>query len=118
MTLADALESHDFKAGDVIIREGDIGDQFFIVESGSVVVHKGNDETVLCELTTGQYFGELALILNEQRRATVQAGDNGATVLSLQAATFHRLLGSLSDLLMEHKEVYNKVLRENGFDEM
>ena len=54
-----------FAAGDLIIKEGDDGNEFFIVEEGEVVCTKTKEgvETEVSELLgTGSYFGELALL--------------------------------------------------------
>lgn len=62
MTLADALESANFSDGDVIIKQGDAGSEFFIIMEGTVVVTQTNDagETgEVARLGTSKYFGKL-----------------------------------------------------------
>ena len=44
ITIADALKPVTYSAGDVVVREGDLGDYFFIVESGEVKVTRVFDE--------------------------------------------------------------------------
>jgi CRP/FNR family cyclic AMP-dependent transcriptional regulator len=52
-----------------VFDEGTIGDSFFIIKYGTVAVIKGNEEVArMCE---GQHFGEMALIDNETRSATI-----------------------------------------------
>jgi len=61
MTLADALESANFSDGDVIIKQGDAGSEFFIIMEGTVVVTQTNDagETgEVARLGTSKYFGK------------------------------------------------------------
>lgn len=64
-------DEHTYGAGDVIFNEGDKGTEFFVIRSGTVAVRSGN--RTLQTLGTGEVFGEMALIDNEPRSATVIA---------------------------------------------
>lgn len=57
--IADVLESRTFEAGQDIIKEGEAGDDFFLIESGSAVAIKNIDgkETVVKKYAKGDYFG-------------------------------------------------------------
>ncbi|MBI3361367.1 MAG: cyclic nucleotide-binding domain-containing protein [Chloroflexi bacterium] len=57
-----------------IFHQGDAGDTFYIIQSGTVAVvrEKGTQEQTLGKLSDGDYFGEIALIYGRKRNATVQ----------------------------------------------
>ena len=64
-------ETRKFRAGDVIFSAGDAGSEFFVVRTGTVSVRLGN--RTLQSLAEGEIFGEMALIDNEPRSASVVA---------------------------------------------
>ena len=70
-TIARSLISQDFSEGEVIIKQGDIGDSFYLVASGQVSVHVNHVQ--VAELGSGSFFGEMSLLSNERRNATVTA---------------------------------------------
>ncbi|MCQ2582275.1 MAG: cyclic nucleotide-binding domain-containing protein [Treponema sp.] len=75
----------NYKAGDVIIKEGDFGDLFFILYKGSVKVMRNTpagDVIALANLNSDMniFFGETALISNDARTATVQASTDCTTI--------------------------------------
>jgi len=80
-TLAMA-EHQPHKAGDVIFNEGDIGTSFHVLISGEVVVEKtkGDQVVQLARLSAGECFGEMALVRNHLRSATVRALSNATTM--------------------------------------
>ncbi len=69
--LAGRLVPLRLEAGTMIVREGDSGDRFYIVAEGEVEVSQNG--AVLSELEAGGYFGEIALIRDIPRTATVTA---------------------------------------------
>ena len=97
--LADAMDEDNVAAGHNIICEGDEGHTFFIIADGEVVVSKGGD--AITTLKRGGYFGDRALVADEKRNATCQAGKKGAKVLAVDREDFIALLGSI-DELVEH----------------
>jgi CRP-like cAMP-binding protein len=64
-------ETRSFKAGEIIFREGDDGSEFYVIRGGKVAIQLGN--RTLQVLEPGEVFGEMALIDNEPRSATVIA---------------------------------------------
>ena len=82
----DSLTVQNFKAGDVIIKEGDYGDLFYILYAGSVQVLRNTpagDVMALANLNAEQniFFGETALISGDTRSATVKATTDCTTVV-------------------------------------
>lgn len=84
--IAKAAQHHQFKAGDLIFREGDPNTGLFIVVSGSLAVvkdFKGKDERRMGVLGPFSYFGEMALIDDMPRSASVMAQQD-AHLISLK----------------------------------
>jgi rhodanese-related sulfurtransferase len=78
---------------DVIIREGDEGDYYYLVESGRALVTRlvGGANLLLAELKAGDVFGEEALISDSKRNATVTMKSNGV-LLRLKKQDFMKLM--------------------------
>ena len=77
--LAKVTVVRDFKTGDVIVREGDLGIAFYIVAQGRVEVVKGLDssyEQVIATMRPNAFFGEMALFDNQVRSASVRAAED------------------------------------------
>ncbi len=69
------MQIQRFKKGDLICKESSHGDNMYIITSGRVIVYKcvGDQQFDLAQLTSKNFFGEIALLTGEQRTATVQA---------------------------------------------
>ncbi|HTY49986.1 MAG TPA: cyclic nucleotide-binding domain-containing protein [Steroidobacteraceae bacterium] len=84
-----------FKAGDVIIKQGDEGDYFYVIVRGKCVVTREtplNREGIkLAELTVGDTFGEEALIAEAKRNATITMVSDGV-LMRLAKADFRELM--------------------------
>jgi len=79
-----------YRSGDTIIREGDIGEEFYLVSQGEVGVTTarsgGAVPSRIATLRRGDFFGERALITGERRNATIAAdGEVEVFVLGKQA---------------------------------
>ena len=75
LSVADKMQTPEAAPGDVIIRQGDPGDLFYLIRSGEVevIVEDARGRRVVAELGPGDYFGEAALLRDEPRNATVVA---------------------------------------------
>jgi serine/threonine-protein kinase len=77
-----------FGPGTIILREGDVGDSAYMIVSGTCRVYRKleNGEETLLTMGPGEVFGEMALLLDEPRAASVVA-ETAVTVLVLDKAT-------------------------------
>jgi len=93
--LSGALTESEHAENKNIICEGDEGDKFYIIREGEVKCTKvGVADEVSKRLTEGDFFGELALLKDDKRAATVTAV-KPTKVLAIKRAEFTRLLGTL-----------------------
>jgi len=109
--IADALIEKTFRDGEYAVRQGDNGDEFFIIAEGNARVFKsyGDDDHVdLAKLGPGDFFGELALITDNPRAANVTSVGKMVAV-TLDRGAFTRLLGPITDILKE----INKHMRKS-----
>jgi len=99
------FEKATFEAGREIFRQGDEGECAYFIRSGEVEVLQ--DNKVVAKLANGQYFGEMALIHNAPRNATVRAvartelavlgKGNFLTMLSLIPATQEDIMKTVNE---------------------
>jgi len=108
--VVDAIEEVTGKAGDVIIKEGDQGDCMYVLESGNLDCTKlfsGNTEpTFLKEYVPGEGFGELALLYNAPRAATIK-GKTDFICWKLDRDTFNHIV---KDAASKKREKYDNFL--------
>lgn len=100
--LAQALAVKSYDDGEVIIKQGDYGDAFYMVFAGEVKCTLADAEGAtkfLRNLNTGECFGEKALLQDDVRSATVTSC--GCDCLVVSRADFNELLGSMSEQLHE-----------------
>lgn len=112
-SIARCADETEFEAGKVVVAQGSSPDEererrFYVIRSGSADVMRNrttdNDQPV-ARLSVGSYFGELGLLTNQTRNATVRVhGPAPLRVYAFDALTFHRLIA-------EHVLVF-RVLRE------
>lgn len=114
MNLADALETKIFNEGECIIREKDGADCMYFIEEGTVRVTVSDKE--ISQLTKGAYFGELALVLNQPRSASIFAFGGEAKCARLNVDAFERLLGPCMDIMKRNIGEYEKQRKKLGLD--
>ena len=116
-SMALTLNNDSFKKGDVIIREGERGDIFYIIESGTVdVLKKGeNNDKPIASLNRGNFFGEKALLSEDVRNATCVASTD-VKCLYLMRENFVLILGDLQDLI-DGKSVEDENEENAAYDE-
>jgi len=104
--LADQAKVLAFEKGATIIKEGDAADAFYFLRSGMVKVSKMRQEReiVLAYLAAGQYFGEMALLTNEPRMASVTAIDS-VEVIQVRKDDF-------TEFVYEHPQLRTRIDEE------
>jgi CRP/FNR family cyclic AMP-dependent transcriptional regulator len=96
--LAKVTEDVEFSAGKVLCREGDVGREFFVIIDGEAEVTKGGEP--VSTLGEGSFFGEIALVEDRRRTATVTAASD-LRFFVLTNRAFWGLLDSNSDIQRE-----------------
>jgi len=106
--LGQALETKKFKKGEVIFEQGDEGEHFYLIKSGTItgVKQTGQNKLEFC-LKSGDFFGERALLKQEPRAATLICKTD-AVLMMLSRQDFGAMLGPLEDILSRHTEKYEK----------
>ncbi|MEF3310910.1 peptidase domain-containing ABC transporter [Paenibacillus sp. GYB004] len=90
-SLLDRLEVRHYEPEACLVLEGEAGDAFYIMKSGSALVEKGPEATIVNRLYPGDFFGELALLTGEARKATIRAAE-AVTVFRLAKTEFDELI--------------------------
>jgi len=109
--LASNVHRLTFGTNEIVVREGDHGDSFYVIERGEaeVVLHNGASTTRLDRIAAGGFFGEMSLLAGEPRTATVRAATDLA-VLVVGREAFREiisadpaLLGPLSEIAAQRQ---------------
>lgn len=111
--LCDCLNILNFESGERIINEGEKGNTFYLIIEGQAVAMKRNPHTSLEEevyqYSEKMYFGELSLIRDQPRAASIVAKSK-IKVASIERNAFKRILGPLEDILKRNAEKYKKFI--------
>lgn len=87
-TVIDAMDECNFKAGDTVIQQGDDGDVLYVVDSGELdcykVFNEDEGEKYIKPYHSGDSFGELALLYNVPRAASIRAKTDAVLFFSRQ----------------------------------
>ena len=110
--VVDAMEEKRYKAGEKVITQGEDGAELFVVESGVLSCTKlfsGKTEpTFLKNYEAGEAFGELALLYNAPRAATITS-DTDSLLWSLDRETFNHIV---KDSSRKRREKYENFLAQ------
>jgi len=112
----EAMMPCHYDAGDIIIKQGDDPDKFYIIKRGVCMWSKKNPDGTVerGDIPTGGFFGELAL-LNDQPRAATVAAKTEVVCLELTRKHFQDLLGPLEDIMKRRAdEMYHKKEKNNA----
>jgi cAMP-dependent protein kinase regulator len=110
-TIADVLVEEVVASGEVICRQGEEGETFYIIKEGNITCTQtdaNGQEVEMARLTSGDYFGEIALLTSKRRQATVTALSD-AKLLKIRRDTFDRVMGPLEDILKRNIDNYQRV---------
>lgn len=102
--IADALKVENFMKGNTIVTEGEPGDKFYIVEEGNLYAMKQGNRVM--DYKPASYFGELALLKNQPRAASIVVESETAKVLSMSRMSFTKMLGPLQKILESQVATY------------
>jgi putative ABC transport system ATP-binding protein len=107
--VADKMMVHQGKPGETIIRQGDLGEMFYLIRSGSVdvVVDDGKKKKQVAVLKEGDYFGEAALIKDEPRNATI---------ITREASVFYTLGKEDFRAVLDTSATFEQELRQALFN--
>jgi cGMP-dependent protein kinase 2 len=116
--LVDAAEVETKRAGEIVLREGDLGKDVYFVRRGSMIVEKqiGGKPVFLSYLPAGAYVGEMALLGDAPRSATVKAAIR-SEVVRLPGDAFQRLLDRKPGLRTKLRADMAKRVEVNAFVE-
>lgn len=88
-----AADEHIFRAGEVIVKEGDQGEELFLIGRGKVdvTINFGTpQETTVCNLSSKDFFGEMCVIEPTGRSATVYATET-TFIYSIKSSTLNKI---------------------------
>jgi cAMP-dependent protein kinase regulator len=112
--ICDALKSCNYDVNDYVIREGELGDVFYIICDGEAIATKttepGKAPVEVKKYSIGSYFGELALLKGEPRAANIVA-KTPLKLISLDRNSFKRLLGPIEEILKRNSDQYVKYVQ-------
>jgi len=121
----ESMTREHFEAGEVVFRQGDLGDRMYVIIDGEVEVVQQlapGKECVLATLKAGQWFGEMALFNDEPRGATIRTVTS-VNVLALDRSAFETLVAHIPPLrevferIMHEREAENRALQASSKEE-
>ena len=91
--------AHDYEAGTVLFREGDVGAEMYVIQSGEVEISRmvGDRRQSLAVLPPGEFFGEMAIVNDRPRSATATVRRR-ARLLVIDGHTFEAMLRGKTEI--------------------
>lgn len=111
------VEPRTYNLGETIIRRGEIGRELFFVTSGMVEILSDDNLRVLARFRDGQFFGEIAVLLDVPRIANVKAVSQVEVFVLTKEnleAVFEAVPGAAQTITAEGNRLYNNWLIHNG----
>jgi NADH dehydrogenase len=111
LSSSNSISQEHFEPGEEVFHQGDLGDRIYIIINGEaeVVREDGGREMVLARLGAGEYFGEMALLRQTTRSATVRC------TAPMDALSLHkREFGLLTTYLPDLKESLTHVMERRN----
>lgn len=112
--IVERLKFKPFEANALICKAGDPGDKMYIIINGEVkvvVTSEGGEENLIAKLTTGDYFGEMALLTGEPRSASVITTE-GAEMFILNQSDFDVIIERFPSITLSMGKIMSQRLRE------
>ena len=102
-----------FEKGDFVFRQGQEGDEMYIVQSGQVAIRKtiGNQRTTVNVLEKGDFFGEMSILERLPRTADAEVVED-AGVITINSATFGEMIRSNPEIAVRMLRKYSMRMRE------
>lgn len=109
------IQNQHFQPGDLVFQQGDLGDSVYVIEKGECEVLReqpDGSQKLLATLGTGDYFGEMALLSDQSRNATVRAR-TAMNVLIIPKGNFDKLRHSVPAFGDIFRELARRRAKEN-----
>ncbi|HUH65792.1 MAG TPA: cyclic nucleotide-binding domain-containing protein, partial [Syntrophales bacterium] len=106
---------HMYPKDTYVFRQGDTGEEMYYVLMGNVRVEKisGQIKKALAEMGPGEYFGEMAALIEAPRTASVQATED-SNIAVIDGDTFRNLLRESGDVSLFMLKEFSNRIRETG----
>jgi len=105
----------NFLKGAILFRDGDSSKEMYVIHSGKVKITKqiGNTETTIAMLGSGEFFGEMATLLDKPRSATAEVAEDSLLIV-LGPQTFEAMISSNTEIALKIiKKLASRLLEAN-----
>jgi membrane protein len=103
-----------FEMGEVVFKEGDVGKEMYFILSGAAAVNKGGK--VLRVIREGDYFGEIAMLLNVPRTATITIVEPDTRLVCISHDNFEILLRENPNIVLAVLKEMSARLKETDLE--